>query len=361
MDFTLKITYPYVSAASIGNELTNIQAVNVRYGRQKLLDTFSASTAIISGRRPDLLPTINVNDGIFIQYLNDLGVPSSGFRGVFRVTDYRVDYGITSAEDTWQITCEDAIAQLGRSYQNVTLTAGNSTGLAASTASATAGITMSYAGSGSNVSAQTLTNVNVLDVVNQILRTEQGTMYTAQETIDTIAFSGRNQDQGFNLLKFTDGTIGTGQKYDRLTFAGIAENYATKVVTEPAGLAIQSSGTGTRVVTVDTYDQTTNQALALAQWLDGALDRAAASPTEISCKTETMTDVYPVSLFGFTGIGVPIGFRSTTYNVLTNGGIMSITPSDARITYHVIGADVTNYLVLNNTVFGKLDQNRLGF
>jgi hypothetical protein len=361
MDFTLKITYPFVSPASPGNEITNIQAVDIQYGRTKLLDNFPASTAIIRGRRPDLLPTININDGIWIRYANDLTNQASGFSGIFRVTDYRVNYGIVSSADTWEITCEDAIAKMGRSFQNITLTAGQTTGAAASAAAGLAGVSMSYPGAVSKVSAQTLNETNVLDVVNQLVRTEQGSMFTAQQTIDFVEFSGRSQVQGVGLVAFTDGTAGSGQPYDKLVFAGLAENYATKVLVEPVGLATQSSGTGTRVVTLNTYDQTTAQALSLAQWVDGALDRASAAPTQISCISETLSSYWPMSLFGHTGIQFTIGFRGTNYTVLSQGGYLSITPQQARITYNVTGADLTNYLILDNATFGKLDDNRLGF
>jgi hypothetical protein len=40
---------------------------------------------------------------------------------------------------------------------------------------------------------------------------------------------------------------------------------------------------------------------------------------------------------------------------------VTATPANALYTYYVSGADLNAYLILDNTVFGTLDNNKLGY
>jgi hypothetical protein len=40
---------------------------------------------------------------------------------------------------------------------------------------------------------------------------------------------------------------------------------------------------------------------------------------------------------------------------------MSARPGGASFTYYVSGADLNAYLILDNTTFGRLDYNKLGY
>jgi len=61
------------------------------------------------------------------------------------------------------------------------------------------------------------------------------------------------------------------------------------------------------------------------------------------------------------GTQVGVTFRGTTYQCIIEGVTMSATPAGASFTYYVSGADLNAYLILNNTTFGRLDYNRLGY
>lgn len=355
MDFTTEIRIPWVNPGSPGQLIGNVQSLTIRYGRAKITDTFSAATAVIRGRRPDLLPTINVGDGVNITVLNGM----SGYAAGFRVADYRIFYGTTAAEDEFEIVCEDAIADLGRAYISTSMAAGTATITALQSIVTAAGVACANSGGRSTVSAQTFTNENALEIANKILRTEQGSMFG--EDVGEIILIPRIVQMGF--FTFTDGSIaGSGQKYQSLEFAGIAENYATKVIVEPQGLAAQSAGTGTRVNTLDTYDQTTSQAANLALYVDNLLAYAQNAPTQLTFLGKPLTSVTPISLFGRSGAeGLRIIFRGNTYEAVIYGGSMTVTPADVRVTYNLVGADQVNYFLLNDAVFGTLDNNRLGF
>jgi len=61
------------------------------------------------------------------------------------------------------------------------------------------------------------------------------------------------------------------------------------------------------------------------------------------------------------GAKVNVTFRGTTVTCIIEGVGFTATPEGARYVYNVSGADLNNYLVLNDAVFGKLDSNKLGY
>ena len=58
---------------------------------------------------------------------------------------------------------------------------------------------------------------------------------------------------------------------------------------------------------------------------------------------------------------VEIIFRGTTYNAVIEGWVVSMTPGESRYTFYFSGADLNNYLILDDTDRGVLDANRLGY
>lgn len=358
MNFTTEIRVGWVSPGSPGTLISDVQNLSLRWGRAKLTDSFSATTAVISGRRPDLLPTVSVGDGVNVAVYDP--VFGGGYAGGFRVQDYRVIYGRTPSEDRWEIYCEDAIADLGRSYITTSFTAGQGTITALSTVLTAAGVSNFGSGGSSKVSAQSFTNQNALDIANKLLRTEQGAIY--QGGVGELNMVSRAIRPQF-VYTFTDGsTAASGFEYQQLEFTGIAENYSTKIVVEPDGLAAQTAGTGTRVTTFDTYDQTTTQAANLALYIDGLLGYAEDAPSTLTFIGKTLTSSGPLQYVGVAQLyGLTIIFRTNTYYATIYGGTMSVTPDDVRVTFNLIGADMNNYFTLNSPAFGILDQNRLGF
>jgi hypothetical protein len=54
-------------------------------------------------------------------------------------------------------------------------------------------------------------------------------------------------------------------------------------------------------------------------------------------------------------------FRGTTYAAIVEGGQCRATPDNVVGTLFLSGQDQNAYLVLDDTTFGKLDENKLGF
>jgi hypothetical protein len=73
-------------------------------------------------------------------------------------------------------------------------------------------------------------------------------------------------------------------------------------------------------------------------------------------------DYMGLTTFGFMiGARVSVTFRGTVYYSIIEGVRVTATPESSRYTFYLSGADLNNYLILNDTVFGRLDYNKLGY
>jgi hypothetical protein len=73
-------------------------------------------------------------------------------------------------------------------------------------------------------------------------------------------------------------------------------------------------------------------------------------------------DYMGLTTFGFLiGARVSVTFRGTVYYSIIEGVRVTATPESSRYTFYLSGADLNNYLILNDTVFGRLDYNKLGY
>jgi hypothetical protein len=353
--------------------LTNVQTFNISKGRQQVQDPFRASVATITGRVPSGLPTVEIGQRLEIWCTTpspDIAV----FRGT--VSDFRINYGIVSNEDTWQIDCEDSFAAAGRALTSP------SAGWAANALSDDAAIVLAF-GAGINViniypvdgssrlSAQSVPNTNLLDVLQQIIFTEQGRLINLGldgSNVPGLGFVPRSAIGAYPTLgAFTDGTVATGlitAKYDQVVFTSQADSFFNEVVIEPAGLADQISGTtGRRVFTGKSYDVDTAQAQNLADFVLATLNVANAVPQVVSCTSEMQTTDLAVDAFLTAGEGTKLRLilRGVTYEVFVEGGVLTANPDETRFTLYLVSAAAQNFFILDSATFGVLDQNKLGF
>jgi hypothetical protein len=108
-----------------------------------------------------------------------------------------------------------------------------------------------------------------------------------------------------------------------------------------------------------------SQATDYANYLLGQFGTAKFAITSLTCMAETQTnfglDSIYIAPYAFPGTQVAVVFRGTTYNCIIEGVNVSATPAGALYTYYFSGADLNNVLILNNSVFGTLNNNRLGY
>jgi hypothetical protein len=360
-----------------GQYLNDLQTVNVTRGRVGVQDPYKAGTASIGGRNPSDLPAIEVGDFLWVEaYPPDESVQFYMLLG--RIADVQIEYGFVENMDSYTILVEDALANAGRLNASGSWAAGITTAEAAEDFLAGTGVAINFidpalAGA-SKVSAQTLTNANLLNVLNQLMATEQGNLTGVSN--DEIQWQGRKEFNIQNpLAKFTDDpaeiSVTPQCKYDTLNFASLADNVANKVIVTPEGLAPQSFGTGTKSFEMNSYDQTTSQAGDLAAYVQSTLTQATDVPFKISARISQQDNL---SLLAMASTGViersfvQIELRGNVYNCIINGSTVTATPSDTRVTLNLFAADLSAFFVLDDGFYGRLQDdgppafnNKLGF
>jgi len=349
-------------------QLNDLQSINFTVNRANVQDPFRASYFELSGRNPSTLPTLAVGDSIMVKATY---AGTDYYQSSNKVADLQIDYGFISNLDRWSLTLENSLANAGRTVTTVSWPAGYTTWQAADALCTAASITLNSTGlatrASSFVSAQTLTNANVLQTLQTLIQTEQGIIYGQEST--NIQWLGRAElDEAIPIAEFNDGTLAatpyvTQLKFDNIQFAGIADNFATKVVIEPDGLASQSSGTGTRIFTLSSYDQTTSQAADLAGFVKSTLDQSDDVPYTVGATLSEQNNFTLLALVAGSDIGgfVNVVLRGVRYQAVVNGATVSADPSDTRVLLNLISASVYNFFRLNSAVYGILDTSKLGF
>lgn len=360
--------------------LTNVQEITMSIGRQRQLDAYNASTATITMRYPTgyASPITALTAGTFIRIgtpnAHDAGGTYWGFFG--NISDVTVQYGIpyvgsVGNADYVTINVEGNFARAARmSGQNYALSAGALSAQCV-TAAAQSGIniTTTTGQSDPQMGATTISGTWG-DWCNLAMNTINGRLWD-------VAFSGTIYLKSPYIYQnctvgFSDTTNNaTNQVYDQINFSSWADNYYTQVTVTPAGFAAQTatkSGATTpyRTLSVNSLSASTGQATDQANFLLNQYGNSGYKLSSISCFANAQNS-FKLDTMGLTQLGVMIGanvavvFRGTTYQCVIEGINITATPEDARYTYFLSAADYNNYLILNDSVYGKLNNNRLGY
>jgi hypothetical protein len=344
-----------------GTAVPNVQTVNISVGRQSVQDPFKASTINVTGRNLTTFVTPQIGFQIYV-YCGATLIYDG------RVANCAIEYGIVANQDTWTVQGEDALADAGRAITTVSWSANTGTYIAAlnaSNASSVDVVALNAVASSSFCSAQSFVRTNLLDVLQTLATTEQARLVGVGLT--TIGWIGRAGATGIGYLyDFTDGTVATTEtevNYNAATFASLADNYATKVTVSPSGLAQQTSGTGNFTRGFDSYDVSESQAANLAGYIKNTLSVSSTVPSSVSFLSEAETSNAAITGLTNTTLGARLGviLRGTKYNCILEGFTMTVTPDYAAATAFLSSADAYSFLTLNDPVFGKLNQNKLGF
>lgn len=328
-------------------------------GRQNTLNQYNGGSGVITAQNPSAWTYTPQLGDAFRAKITYGGIDYYQFYG--QIKDFRIAYGPVQAMDEATIEVEDYVAAAGR-VQLVALSVAQAKSGDQWVAAGGGSWTYVPEGGTSICSAQTFTGAQ-LEYFNKILFTENGR--TDYSPVLGTMMLGRDYYQTQQGSGFTDGVLGANQlRYDSIQFGAMSDYYVTKVVVEPSGLAAQTAGTGTRGINVQTLDYTTTQALNNAQYILNKYATAQNVPSVISA-TDQQQDYAVLHLINqaFTCISQKqtVTFRGTTYNVILEGSTVTITPQQTRFTFYVSPADLNPYLVLNDTVYGKLDTGKLGF
>lgn len=337
------------------------QSWTYRYGRRAVTDQWGSGGGTIEGVTPSALPTISVGDWIKFQ---ENAVYGTVF--VLAVADFAWVYNPVSTADTWTITLEDALAQIGRIYldTDAVIPAGLPCGAVAWGLATSYGLNFDYYGGNSTVSAFSAPKGTSGSQILQTLSNQAGAYIQAHRVdlgvkwigYESLPWSG-DPDNLFSTTAFTDTT---GNKYGQVAFEGLADSFFDLIFVNPQGLNSQSAGTGVRAYSQDTYNETEAQAADWANYLSIQLGSATKSPSQMmTLNQQWPTLINPTALLP--GNEIAVTLRGNTHAAVIEGGTISATPAQTRITLNLSDRDALNYLILNDAVWGKLNENRLGF
>jgi hypothetical protein len=362
--------------------LPDVQNISISNGRRRQIDDYGVDQLTVESLFPtDWTVTPQLGDNI-IAWVYTTAYPSyptynywKMFQG--RITNVDIQYGVVSNEDSVTITAEGLQAELGRTQINGYAVASASTGLQVFDIADSVGLYVGNAGGSSTGSAQTYTG-NLKAFVDTEVRTEQGRLRstaTGPTTLDmgTLDFVGREAllTGAPTTPDWSDGTLvspGEKYKYQQVKFKSAAEDFYNSVTVEPLGLASQTTTSGTTPIysyVADSYDVSTSQALSLAQYIRFKYDTTNSTPRELGFTISQQSTSGAVLLLNlvqsFLGLEVNIVLRGVRYFCVVEGVNITASPDDTRILFSVSSNETNDYLILDNAVYGRLDNNRLGF
>ena len=362
-------------------DVTNIIQFSVSSGRQSLLDNFSSTRATLTVRYFDATtnPLTLLKPGTRVA-VSAKYTPSMGMQ-VFEgyISDVSVAYGIPYNDttdvgnaDILTIQCEGELARLARA-------SGNNYAMAANTVAnqmaamalqtnvnywlPTGGTPALEAAGGATVAG------SWADWLNQLANTFAGRLFDDTTVTLTGATAYAVSDYNFSDNAATANTM----RYNVIEFDSLAQNYFTQVTVDPVSYAEQTAsnipaGQTARNYTLETYSGSASQGLDLANFYLNQFSEPALAISAISVNMNDASAQYLLNLYGYNiygqapiGVQVNVTFRGATYPCIIEGVEMSATPASQMVTFYLSSQELNNFLVLNNSVFGKLDENRLGF
>lgn len=361
--------------------LPDVQQVSMFNGRRRQIDDYGVDQLTVESLFPtDWVVTPKLGDNI-IAWVYTTAYPSyptynywKMFQG--RITNVDIKYGMVTNEDSVTITAEGLQAELGRTQINSYAVISADTGTQVFDIADSVGLTVGETSSLSTGSAQTYTG-NLKAFVDTEIRTEQGRLRSDKSNPDvlemgTLVFAGRGALLTGALVtpEWSDGTLTTttNYKYQQVGFKSAAEDFYNSVTVQPLGLASQTTTSGATPIysyVADSYDVSTSQALSLAQYIRFKYDTTNSTPRELGFLISQQTTSDAVELLNnvsaFNGLEIEIVLRGVRYYCVVEGVTITASPDDTRILFFVSSNETNDYLILDNAVYGKLDNNRLGF
>lgn len=373
----------YSTNGSTWTFLDNVQEISINLGRQRQLDTYNASTATVSLRYPTgyASPITALVSGTYIRIKSpNLQGAGSGNAAAFlgKIRDVTVDWGKiyqsgVGPADYASLSCEGFFAAFARMAGDGYSMASAAPQDQLDAAELETGLVGNYyRPSGTDpVMAATTVSGTWGDWLNSIATTINGRLWDANliDEVDLISPFYQNPSAGSPEL-FSD-VPNAGFYYDRIDFSSYADNFwdqvtVTPVTASPATSTASGATAPFRTLSLSTLNSTTAQATDYADYLLGLYSSPQFRITSISCLYEAQWDNQLDALSSQTppsymGMRIQVAFRGTTYQAIIEGVSITATTESSRYTFFVSSADQNNYLILDNTQFGQLDYNRLGY
>ena len=359
-----------------------VESVNIKRGRSRQLDQFNAGTATVSFDNATRILDPSNTASIYYPFVLPRcpiiilanGIPI--YTGL--ITDWNLNYDIAN-QDIMYAACSDQFTVLAnQSFGGFSNTEVSSSELVKAVLIQP---DVLYQGpqeitTGSSTMGAFFIDVdtNCLDYLQRITTSEQGYLYIAAD--GTLTFKGRTSV----LNPVADATFtydGTGIPYQTLLNEFGDELLYNYIVTEsPAGAAQTTSDADSIALyqtqtyqVLDLLNSTVTEVAGLGEYLLGKYRnpvlRFNGLSTQLAALTETqqnvclnldLTDVCTVTKNFVTG--TPSDISQT---LIVSGVSHNIVPGSHIISYTFEATDANQYMTLDDTIFGTLDNNLLSF
>lgn len=388
MPYTAPKAYYATTLLGTYTEITGIQSINIRRGRQHAQDPFSGSSCVI-----ELIPATTYATPFAVGQFLDVRDSNSGssaayYQGVITDVQRRYDIPYNSVSgaapaDRVVLTVTGGTGVMGSSLytQAQTRIAGdvmyevqldtNQVEVIQPTVSIAdfynpSGVQQSSTAFGGGVAAGT----SVLAYKSVQLATAQWIIDDGDNERNSASDTGVNvyptNGWGTPISFVDDGSTGTEVfKYSAIEYLSGAQTTFSRVVVKPDGLTPQSAQSATNAknaLVVETYDDTTTQADKLADYL--LLINSQTTPVPFIIQTSTAVsdtaaklgkmENYPV------GVGVTVKFRGSTVYATVQGWSFGYYPDLCTVQCYLSPSLGTPF-TLDSSTFGVLDTNRLGY
>jgi hypothetical protein len=382
MPYTYKVKYS--TDGITFTALTNVQGVNIRLGRRRQLDAYNSSSAEIQIRYPTgfASPIAALKTGTYLKVESPNYLDTVGGCFLGRIRDVRVQYGIpyvggVGNADYLTISCEGFFAAVARMNGSGYSMASDTPQNQLTASNAITGVTGAYLRpTGSNpVMAGTTISGTWGDWYNQLLTTLNGRMFDANiiNEIKVVSPFYQNPINSAYVVTFSDNANPvTEYIYDQIDFTSYADNFWNQASITPEGLStvtVTAAGATTpyRTYSLNSLNGTTAQATDFGNYLTSLYGTSQFRIASISCLVEASSMNGRLDLLAgqsppsYMGMRINLVFRGTTYSCIIEGVTISATPQSSRYTFTLSAAEQNNYFILNETVFGRLDYNKLGY
>ena len=364
-------------------DLTDIvESVNITRGRNRQLDQFNAGTATIAfDNASQVLNPSNTASPYYpfvlprcpVQILAN-GIPI--YTGV--VTDWNLDYDISN-QDMMYASCADNFTVLANQTLNAVTPSSESTGTRINTILDLTEINYQGARSidtGSSIlGAYAISQDTVcLNYLQQVNTSEQGYLFMSAN--GTLTFKGRSSVLN-PVAGATFNTDGTGLPYQTLINQYGDELLYNYVITQSPAGAVQTTSSATSIALyqaqqyalTNLLNSTTSEVAGLGNYLLGKYQnpvlRFTGLSTQLTALSEANQNVaLTLDLTSICSVvkNFVVGTPATeTQTLIVSGVSHSITPGSHIISYTFESTDGNQYLTLDDSIFGTLDNNLLSF
>ena len=364
-------------------DLTSIvESVNITRGRNRQLDQFNSGTATIAfNNQTEVLNPSNTASPYYpfvlprcpVQILAN-GIPI--YTGL--VTDWNLDYDISN-KDMMYASCADNFTVLANQSLNAVTPSAEATGTRINTILDLTEINYQGARSidtgSSTLGAYAIDQDTVcLNYLQQVNTSEQGFLFMSAN--GTLTFKGRSSVLN-PLAGATFNTDGTGLPYQTLINQYGDELLYNYIITQSPAGAVQTTSSANSIALyqaqqyalTNLLNSTTTQVADLGNYLLGRYQnpvlRFTGLSTQLTALSATDQDIaLTLDLTSICSVvkNFVVGTPATeTQTLIVSGVSHSITPGSHIISYTFESTDSNQYLTLDDSIFGTLDNNLLSF